>query len=393
MSKTLSIITHKVNSASIRKETRDGREVLIVPSKTLPKDIVMNGILYPADEVKKSFKTLDKTIAPFGHPKVNGKHVLAADPRGLNTCYIGAYNDNVVYENDRVSLDKVIDIQVANQSENGRAVLAAIEKNEPIHTSTGVLLEFETLDTPITNSDGKTYSKVAKNMLFDHDCFLLNEPGAATPADGVGIFVNSNGDELSVINNTIDEAYDEEINWAIKRLADAVQAKENAAKQGGIVEKIKMLFSSILSTEASGLANNHDNEETEMSVKQEDFDALVKKVDNLATNAETIATSLNDLVANAMKPVTDALAVFTANAKAAEDAERATLTAKVVANKLLSEETAKTLSVNALRELAEKSAPGVAAPLLGGFQLNAEDEGFKEYNPNAAIDEAMKGAH
>jgi len=203
MAKTLSIITHKVNSANIRKETRDGREVIIVPSKTLPKDIVMNGILYPADEVKKSFKSLDKTIAPFGHPKVNGKHVLAADPRGLNVSYIGAYNDNVVYENDRVSLDKVIDVQVANQSENGRAVLAAIEKGEPIHSSTGVLLEFEQLNTPVTNASGKTYDRIAKNMFFDHDCFLLNEEGAATPSEGVGIRSFNRVKLLARINCTV----------------------------------------------------------------------------------------------------------------------------------------------------------------------------------------------
>jgi len=41
------------NLASIRKERRNGRDKIIVPSATLPDGIVMNGISYPAEEIEK----------------------------------------------------------------------------------------------------------------------------------------------------------------------------------------------------------------------------------------------------------------------------------------------------------------------------------------------------
>src|SRR5690606_39194565 len=56
------------NTAAIRREKRNGRDVIIVPSATLPDNVVMNGILYPAEEIAKSFKGLERTPAPLGHP-------------------------------------------------------------------------------------------------------------------------------------------------------------------------------------------------------------------------------------------------------------------------------------------------------------------------------------
>ncbi len=35
-------------------------------------------------------------------------------------------------------------------------------------------------------------------MMFDHVAVLLDEPGAGTPEEGVGIFVNSEGDEQQI---------------------------------------------------------------------------------------------------------------------------------------------------------------------------------------------------
>ena len=41
------------NVKAVRKEKRNGRDVVIVPSATLPDDVVMNGIRYPAEEIEK----------------------------------------------------------------------------------------------------------------------------------------------------------------------------------------------------------------------------------------------------------------------------------------------------------------------------------------------------
>ena len=65
------------NVGKIRRETRDGREKIIVPSATLPDDVVMNGITYPAAEIEASYKTLEGTPAPLGHPTLGGKFCAA----------------------------------------------------------------------------------------------------------------------------------------------------------------------------------------------------------------------------------------------------------------------------------------------------------------------------
>ena len=64
-----------MNAAAVRKVKRNGRDLVIVPSATLPDDVVMNGIKYPAGEIEASFKTLERTPAPLGHPIINGKFV------------------------------------------------------------------------------------------------------------------------------------------------------------------------------------------------------------------------------------------------------------------------------------------------------------------------------
>ena len=196
-------VTTKVNSADIRQETRDGRQVIIVPSCTLPRNIVMNGIMYPEDEIKSSYMTLEKTPAPFGHPEIDGEFVSAIDPEAINQFYFGAFNENVRYQNNKVYLDKVIDVEVAERTEYGREVLAAIEKRDPIHTSTGVFLQVEDIDEEQVNEYRQNYQQIARNMQFDHDCVLLKEPGAATPEQGVGMMVNKEGQKLHVNNVTI----------------------------------------------------------------------------------------------------------------------------------------------------------------------------------------------
>ena len=84
-----------VNADAIRKETRNGREVIVVPSATLPDDVVMNGIKYPADEIEKGFATLADTLAPLGHPTADGMFVEARQDSGIKIGYAGVNTANV----------------------------------------------------------------------------------------------------------------------------------------------------------------------------------------------------------------------------------------------------------------------------------------------------------
>lgn len=186
-----------VNHASVREELdMNGRMCIVVPSKTLPDDVVMNEIKYPAAEIAKAFNTLEGTPAPMGHPIVRGQYVGV----GHSEAYpfiSGAINRNVKRVDGVVHLEKWIDKEYATR--NHPALIEAINKKQPIHTSTGLTLE----RIEVTNGAGYKYE--AHNMLFDHDCFLLNEVGAATPEQGVGVFVNSAGDQYEVVNSVLSD--------------------------------------------------------------------------------------------------------------------------------------------------------------------------------------------
>ena len=199
-----------VKKNAVRRESIDGVEHVIVSSATLPDDIVMNGGLYPADEIAASFHTLERTLAPIEHPQVNGQFISANDPVAIHEFHGGAFNVNVRQENGRVIIEKHINVIEANKSERGKRLMDRIVELEtssdprPIHTSVGVFVEVEPLDEPVTNAAGQEYSWVARNMFFDHDAILLDSAGAAQPHQGVGVAVNSEGKELKVQSTSID---------------------------------------------------------------------------------------------------------------------------------------------------------------------------------------------
>lgn len=208
-----------VNAASIRREQHNGREHIVVPSFTLPDGVVMNNGLYPKEEIDKAYEGLEGTLAPLSHPMVDGDYVSARQPEAINAYHVGAWNRNVKRVGNRVAIEKWIDVEFAKNSESGRALLSAIDKGEPIHTSTGIFLDREM--TP--NADG--YGWIARNMMFDHDAILIGETGAATPADGVGMMVN----KTFVINSAIpvvnEDALDDSYGEKLAILSEAVKER------------------------------------------------------------------------------------------------------------------------------------------------------------------------
>lgn len=183
---------------SVSRVTEDGREVIYLKSATLPNNIVMNGILYPEDEVLETYEGLEGTPAPIEHPKSrSGEYISASHPDAqVNGYLVGAYNLNVRHDGARVWLDKKIDVQTALMTDKGKRLLDRIEDLEAghiqsIHTSTGVFIEAEPAETNAKNFAGYAYSAIARNLVWDHDAILLDSRGAATPEQGVGIGVNS----------------------------------------------------------------------------------------------------------------------------------------------------------------------------------------------------------
>lgn len=66
-------VNSKVNSQSIRRETYNGREHVVIPSYTLPANVIMNREFYPEAEIAANYQSMEGTIAPLVTPQLTVK--------------------------------------------------------------------------------------------------------------------------------------------------------------------------------------------------------------------------------------------------------------------------------------------------------------------------------
>lgn len=398
-----------VNNAQIRRDVlHNGRLHTVIPSYTLPDDVVMNGLLYPHSEIESSYKGLEGTFAPLGHPTLDGTYVPASMPEAINAHHIGAFNRNVERRGNRVYVEKWLDQEVAANTEGGRRLLEALDKGQPIHTSTGIFLNAD------LTANGKGYRGTARNMVMDHDAILLDEPGAATPDQGVGLMVNTlrvedakplhANDVLSKtsfgnMQRMLDEAakakWGEGDKWAwvedfdattaIVHREDGSRAVDYSIKDGVVTfaeseqpvqqktewvdkEPLVNRFLQWLKIGVNSDAVTKTTAEGDPEMTPEELVAA------LSANNAKLMESVNAVVAPVAAAVTELKAnqaalseTLTANTRAAEAEKR-----KVVAEKH-GEIVANALSGEALDQM-HASIVG-AASIVGGFQGN-KDEGF-----------------
>ena len=342
----------ELNLDAMVPEDVNGRACYRVEAKTLPDDVIMNRVYYPAAEIAKGYRTLNNKPAPLGHPRVDGWYVSGSDPEGINRHWCGAWNANVrrVLEKNgkyRIHHNVYIDIETAKQSDNGRRVLKAFEQGKPIHTSTGVLCNAEWAGE---EGDKQGYDWIARNISLDHNALLLDEEGAATPNDGVGVFVNQteNEDKRLTINS-----------FRYKEKAHLGKNENDNPKSQG---------------EPMSKESDDKNSETVVGT------GTPATPETVTINADELAKTI----------ATTVEAVLNARDEKAAASEKSELVNKVVAVNLLSQETAETLSVSALRELANNAGnKAQAAPVNPAPSNPSSDDGkvtlenmFKGYSIN-----------
>ncbi|ELY2751822.1 hypothetical protein SMY41_003841 [Cronobacter sakazakii] len=410
-------VTTKVNSQSIRRETYNGREHLVLPSYTLPANVVMNGGLYPASEIDAHYQGLEGTLAPLGHPTVNGQFVSAFSPEGINVGHIGAWNRNVKKSGNRVYAEKWVDVQVANQSEGGRELLervAAIERGDdvpPIHTSVAVFLD-QLEASEQQKAQGIEW--VAKINAMDHDAILLHEVGAAQPEQGVGLMVNADQAQSIKTNSgaLVGESYRERERRLEKAardqfasgadeycwVADFTDSQAVVIRNGGdaqvygyISEGGKITFDtagtqvvrqeswvSIIGNKFKSLftpqdapATNHKTE-GDMPLTKEELEQIGSMIgEAVATNTEKAIKPLSEKVEALQANQAKLTETLTANSRAEEQTKRAAVAAKhgeVVAN---------ALSGEALDAMFKSL--GEAAPLGTNSAQNQVETGAPDY--------------
>ncbi len=415
--RVLDLLKFQVNHASIRTETLDGDEYLVIPSYTLPDGVIMNDGLYPEEEISKAYQTLEGKMAPLGHPVVNGEFVSATHPIALTRNHIGAFNRNVRREawgdkGHRVYSEKWVNKEFASLTEGGRKLLDAINQGEPIHTSTGVWLSRELAP------NGKGYSWIARNMEFDHDAILLGEIGAATPEQGVGLMVNtatarelnvsaenvlgsdSYGQKLERLNDAARAKWGQGENWAY--VADFSDSKAvvtingdpkaygYSIKDGAVVfddtgtdAVLKQqwvdknpVINSLL--QWLGLrVNSNPSKDPDKTPNPKGPEAKRMDEKEQAAFAEKMGALFKSNLDAAVTPITERLTVLEGNHKALADqltantrAEEDAMRKAVQAAHGLSDEDAAQLTGNVLRSLHSKLDSGTAAPGITGNRQN-----------------------
>lgn len=385
-----------VDNSKIRRETVDGREYVIVPSATLAPNSVMNGVLYPAEETARTYTQLDGKLAPLGHPKdAAGKWISAGDPVAIHANHVGAFNRNVrLGEDGRVHVEKWIDVLFANATPRGPELLKAIEDEKPIHTSIAVWLRVH----PV--AEGLPYSGRAEYLSIDHDAILLDEPGAATPDDGVGLFVNvdagtlegmtqqekhevlraagvarwpelyvwladftdqtavfelgARGDAPSPANQYV--AVDYEMSGAVANLAEAVRPAVRKSQW-------QILANSVFNRGAL----NFDVQTT----TQEAVDMTPEQIKELREGiGADLKVNAAEAVSGALAPVLDRLTALEAQVGKGEAAETEALRTEVATH--IGADAAAELSVNALRTTLAKFKPATDVP-EGQLSVNRSD--------------------
>ncbi len=181
MAQFVALKTAGMNSEGLKLKTLDGKSYL-TGSVVMAKEMVMNGLMYPKEELKRAVPGWNGRPVTVGHPKSDdGAFITANDPKVLDETQIGfifdAYyrdTDNKLTANvwlDASKLDKFPDVR------------EAIANEKMLEVSTGLFLDLVT-EEGVHN--GKKYKGKAVNHLPDHLALLPNEVGACSVADGAG---------------------------------------------------------------------------------------------------------------------------------------------------------------------------------------------------------------
>lgn len=388
-----------VDNSKIRRETVDGRDYVIVPSATLPPNVVMNGILYPAEETARTFMQLEGKLAPLGHPvNAAGEWISANEATAIHANHVGAFNRNVTMGADgRVHAEKWIDVLYANGTERGPELLAAIEKGEPITTSIAIWLGVH----PV--AEGLPYQGRAEYKVIDHDAILIGEAPAAGIDQGVGLFVNVDAGALTGM--TSQEKHDVLRAAGVARwpdlyvwladftdttavfeleqrsegpspadryvavdyaLSGAVAVLEEPARPAARKAQWQILANSLFKRGALNFDLQEVSPLTQEAVEMtpEEMKAL------LDAQAATLKVNAAEAVSGAMAPLLERISALETQIGKGEKAETEALRAEVAEH--IGEAGAAELSVNALKAILVKFNPGTSVD-KGNLQVNRND--------------------
>lgn len=348
-------ILSSVNSGKISKS---GNIITIKDVVPVVDDIVMNSGLYPADEINKGYLSLNGTAAPAGHPQdAEGNYISAKEAEAMQRHWIGAGVTNVKRAGDKITCDITINVDQANAMPEGRELIGRCEramngeKIDPIHVSTGLMLNREPASGA---SKGKKYNWIARNMQFDHLAILLNQQGAGTPEEGVGMWLNQDGQQEPVMVCNLEEG--EEVTL-IEQLK-------------GLIAQANSFIQSKIESDSKNDVQLQGGDENPVSETNHEVNQMKDKITAALTAAGINSAGMSDddclaaFAAVQTNPLQDKLtaanekiATFEAEKVAAVNAQKKVLADKLAVNSSLTTEDFMLMPLERLEALNAKAAP------------------------------------
>lgn len=172
----------RLTPSETRRFRWDGKDRLIVPVVMARSDVVMNGSLFPEDEMLP--ETWDGVPVTVGHPSNGGDFISANSPEVLSAWAVGQiFHSEVVA--GKLKAEAWIDIERAEKIAPG--LIETIESGEPMDVSTG----YFSFPEPVGGElNGKIYEDIDRGVRPNHLALLPHEEGACNWADGCGVRAN-----------------------------------------------------------------------------------------------------------------------------------------------------------------------------------------------------------
>jgi uncharacterized protein DUF2213 len=218
----------RLTPSETRRTKWNGRDMMIVPVVMARGNVVMNGSLFPEEEMLP--ETWDGVPVTVGHPSDGDGFVSANQPDVLSDWAVGRIFHATV-EAGKLKAEAWIDVEDAERVAPG--LIESIESGEPMDVSTGY---FSTPEKASGEIDGKIYEDIDRAVRPNHLALLPNEEGACNWADGCGVRANKRRMTLD-----IDKAVDglkAAINRAMRGNAKAPAKKKNERGPDGDARQI-----------------------------------------------------------------------------------------------------------------------------------------------------------
>lgn len=185
-----------INTETLKLKTLNGRSYLVGPV-VMAKECVMNGLLYPKDEISRAVGGWNGRPVTVGHPKKDGSFVSANSPDILEENQAGFIFESYMRPDDG-GLQAEVWLDVTKIDKFSK-VRDAVKNGTMLEVSTGLFLDRVNKDGAF---NGVKYNGVATNHLPDHLALLPDEIGACSIKDGAGYpRVNQvfSGNEVSMV--------------------------------------------------------------------------------------------------------------------------------------------------------------------------------------------------